>query len=125
MAAKRFLMRTIGKIMRPPQCTVFELNYINETEQIIEFANHLQVVKVKRGSSLPTLKRGMFILLDGSFKVTTHWNIETGMTANQKHYMHFIHSQLGRGSKAYEFREKLESDTDSDDLDEEQKVERE
>ena len=46
---------------------------------IAEVAANIKIFKLKKGSFLPTLKKGMFALLEGNLEVKTHWKVNEGM----------------------------------------------
>ena len=71
-------MRTLGKLFSPNSAPVLEKLSLLSMESIAVVASNVKVLKLKRGTQLPTLKKGMFIVLSGSFEVKTHWKLDEG-----------------------------------------------
>lgn len=58
------------------------MHYIDKPEQLLDFAQRLRVIELKDGAKLPVLKRGMFIVLQGSLNVLTHWKLSEGFNSH-------------------------------------------
>ena len=64
----------------------------------------MRVMQVKDGVTIPTLKKGMFMLLDGQIKVRTHWKLKEGLSLLQKQYLAYIYEQQGLNTKQNDLR---------------------
>jgi hypothetical protein len=45
--------------------SLFSEFYLDKKKQLHEFTNTMRVMHVKNGFAIPTLKKGMYVLLDG------------------------------------------------------------
>jgi hypothetical protein len=57
------------------------------------------------GAKLPLAKRGMFIILSGKLRATTHWKLSEGYSLNQQAYQSFVFKHLGKQDTKYGIQE--------------------
>jgi len=72
--------------MQQPHVNLFTELHLDKPKQIQEFTNKMRLIHIDNGKKVPVIKNGMFILLSGQIKVTTHWKLENGMNPVQKNY---------------------------------------
>ena len=68
---------------------------------LTEIASKFRVIELDEGQYLPTLKKGMYILLEGELKCTTHWRRKEGHTPNQQNYLRYVMMQQGKRIEDY------------------------
>lgn len=90
---RKFLLRTFGRLFNPETIPVMHKLNLLQLDSIAEIAESVTVFKLKEGVTLPTLKQGMFILLQGKLTVKTHWKVQNGMEPIQTLYTDYIYSQ--------------------------------
>ena len=59
-------------------CKIFEMMQLTKPEQLQEYMGRIKVIKLQPGAKLPMAKKGMYIVLKGSLKATTHWKLSDG-----------------------------------------------
>jgi len=70
---RKFLLRTFAKLFNYETIPVMlKLNLLQQ-DFIAEIAESVTLNRLKEGEQLPTLKQGMYILLQGKLGVKTHW----------------------------------------------------
>lgn len=81
-----------------------------------EIASKFRVIELDKDQYLPTLKKGMYVLLEGKLSCTTHWNKKEGHTVSQKNYLKYIKMQQGKRIEDYarESRSKANSTLESE-----------
>ena len=99
--------------------SLFSEFFLTKKKQIHEFTKTMRVMHVKDGVAIPTLKKGMFMLLDGKIRVRTHWKLKDGQSLLQKQYLAYIFEQQGLNTKQHDLRAAIhefkECRCDSDD----------
>ena len=90
VTGRKFLCRTLGKLFEPSNAPLLSLLSLLGQDQIAEVASRIEIMKMKEGTALPTLKKGMFMLLRGNLEIKTHWKLETGLDDPQKFYLDYI-----------------------------------
>ena len=98
---RKFLLRTFGRLFDPETIPVLQKLNLLHLDSIAEIADNVTLLKLKEGVALPTLKQGMFILLQGNLKVKTHWKAQNGMEPVQTLYSDYICSQQGHLASEY------------------------
>jgi hypothetical protein len=92
--ARKFVKATISRLMY--LCPVFEQLQITEIGQMQEMASRLRLLNLEPGAKLPSGKNGMFIVLQGNLKATTHWKLGDGPGIQQQAYRSFVFKHLGK-----------------------------
>jgi len=76
---RKFLLATVGKLFEPERAPILSNLKLLNLDCIAEVAEKIRIYKINKGTYLPTLKKGMFVLLKGYLEVKTHWNVSQGM----------------------------------------------
>jgi hypothetical protein len=76
---RKFLLATVAKLFEPDRAPILSMLKLLNLDCIAEVAANIKIFKLKKGSFLPTLKKGMFALLEGNLEVKTHWKVSEGM----------------------------------------------
>lgn len=88
------MAKTCAKLLQSPFCSILEDLHLNKPEDPVlsgpqaaplpspftEVASQFRILELKEGAALPTLKKGMYILLEGELECRTHWNKEAGFS---------------------------------------------
>jgi len=83
-------MRTLGQLLNMGNSPVLGMLNLLSLESVSEVSSKLRVLKLEKGCQLPTLKKGMFVILKGKFEVKTHWNRAKGLDPSQKAYLDYL-----------------------------------
>ena len=70
---RKFLLGTISKLFSSERAPVLDKLKLLDVSCIAEIAQKIRLYKIKKDTVLPTLKRGMFVLIKGRLEVKAHW----------------------------------------------------
>ena len=70
---RKFLLETVSKLFNAEQAPVLHKLKLLDLSCIAEIAQKIRLYKIKKDTVLPTLKRGMFVLIKGRLEVKAHW----------------------------------------------------
>lgn len=70
---RKFLLETVSKLFNAEQAPVLHKLKLLDLSCIAEIAQKIRLYKIRKDTLLPTLKRGMFVLLKGKMEIKPHW----------------------------------------------------